>query len=201
VLRKLTCSRNPNPCVVRIRRATAAAALIAALSLSLNVADAIPSEANRSTTTSKLFSGRVQLSLPKSANKPEKLSSSRYSIRPKAADKKFVIFVIQEPLRKDEVKKSNKELGKSIKDLLAAEGYEVTALTNQGSTYTVKLRAYTNVPWQKVGTTATRGTGTFQRTQDNQLIGSILLCDPNQWNDPSIGDFKKAVSSAKIRGK
>ena len=201
MLRKLTFIPNRQPYIARTWLTTAAAALLAAISLTHNVADAITSEANKSTTTSKLFSGRVQLSLPKSANKPQKLSASRYSIRPKSADKKFVIFVIQEPLRKDEIKKSNKELGSAIKNLLSAQGYEVTSLTNKGDTYTVKLQAYTNVPWQQVGTTATRGTGTFQRTQDNQLIGSILLCEPNQWNDPAIGDFKKAVSTAKIKGK
>ncbi|MEY4668729.1 MAG: hypothetical protein RL518_1428 [Pseudomonadota bacterium] len=141
------------------------------------------------------------LAVPTTAQKPKKISSLMYSIQPRATTQKFVIFVTKEPLRKDERTKSNKDLGTSIKQLLEAQGYEVTSLKNKGTTYTALFRAYTNVPWQKVGTTATRGTAKFVRTSSNELVGSMLLCDPNQWSDPGIALYKKAVSSAKVSNK
>jgi hypothetical protein len=150
------------------------------------------------TTPTKIFGGKVTLALPKTAKKPQKISSSLYSIQPTSPTKKFVIFVTKEPLRKDEIKKSTKELGSSLKELLEAQGYEITSLTNHGTTYTVQFRAYTNVPWQLVGTTATRGIAKFVRTKGNELVGSMLLCDPGQWTDPSIGAFKKTVSGAQV---
>lgn len=179
----------------------AVAALIVSVARFHQTAEALTGEAKKTSTTSKLFSGRVQITVPKAANKPQKKSSTTYWIQPKSPSKKFVIVVTKEPLRKDELKKSNKELGDSIKNLLEAQGYEITSLKNQGTTYTAQFQAYTNVPWQLVGTTATRGTAKFVKTQDNQLVGSLLLCDPNQWNDPDIAQFKKAVSGAKVSSK
>lgn len=112
-----------------------------------------------------------------------------------------MIFVTKEPLRKDELKKSDRDLGRSIKELLEAQGYEITSLSNQGASYTAQFKAYTNVPWQQVGTTAVRGIAKFQRTTDNQLIGSLLLCEPSQWTDRGISSFKKAVRTAKVASK
>jgi hypothetical protein len=168
---------------------------------SIGSADPLVEQAATKTTPTKIFGGKVQLTLPKTANKPKKLTSSLYSIQPRSTSQRFVIFVTKEPLRKDELKKSNKELGRAIKQLLEAQGYEVTSLTTQGTTYTAQFRAYTNAPWQLVGTTATRGTAKFVRTADNELIGSMLLCDPNQWTDPGIAVFKKTVSGAKVSSK
>lgn len=168
---------------------------------SIGSAESIVEQAASKTTPTKLFGGKVQLALPKTATKPKKITSSLYSIQPQSKSQKFVIFVTKEPLRKDEVKKTDKQLSSSFKQLLEAQGYEVTSLTTKGSTYSAQFRAYTNVPWQLVGTTATRGIAKFVRTKDNELVGSMLLCDPNQWTDPGIGIFKKAVSGAKVASK
>lgn len=165
---------------------------------STSYADPVAGRTAANATVSRVFDGKVRIALPKTAQKPKKVTSSLYSIQPRSPRQKFVIFVTKEPLQKDEIKKSNKELGTSIKQLLEAQGYEVISLTNQGTTYTAQFRAYTNVPWQLVGTTATRGTAKFVRTKNNELIGSMLLCDPSQWTDPGIGVFKKSVSGATI---
>lgn len=186
-----------------IRSVLTASALLTfftTLTYSISSADTVVRQSATKNTT-KIFGGQVLLALPKSAQKPKRISSSLYSIQPRSTNQKFVIFVTKEPLRKDELKKSNKELGRAITQLLEAQGYEVTSLTNQGTTYTAQFRAYTNVPWQSVGTTATRGTAKFVRTPNNELIGSMLLCDPSQWTDPGIGVFKKTVSGTKVANK
>jgi hypothetical protein len=145
-----------------------------------------------------IFGGKLRIALPKTARPPKRVSASLYSIQPRLQRHKFVIFATREPLRKDEIPKSNKALVSSIRQLLEAQGYVVLDISNQGSNFTVNLRAYTHAPWQSVGTTATRGTAKFVRTKDNQLVGSILLCDPTQWKTPAINVFKRAVSSAKV---
>jgi hypothetical protein len=85
-----------------------------------------------------------------------------------------------------------------VREVLEAQGYQIDLLTNRGTTYSVQFHAYTDTPWQRVGTTPTRGIAKFIRTTDNLLIGSILLCDPTQWSDPAIAPFKRAVSGAQV---
>lgn len=151
----------------------------------------------KSTATS-IFGGRLHITLPKTAKSPKRVNASLYSIQPRLRRHKFVIFATKEPLRKDEIAKSNKALVTSVRQLLEAQGYQVLDISNQGTSFTANLRAYTNAPWQRVGTTPTRGTAKFVRTKDNQLVGSLLLCDPTQWKTPAINQFKKAVSTAKV---
>lgn len=151
----------------------------------------------KSTSTS-IFGGRLQITLPKTARSPKRVNASLYSVQPRLRRHKFVILATKEPLRKDEIVKSNKALVTSVRQLLEAQGYQVLDISNQGTTFTANLRAYTNAPWQSVGTTPTRGTAKFVRTKDNQLVGSLLLCDPTQWKTPAINQFKKAVSTAKV---
>ncbi len=85
-----------------------------------------------------------------------------------------------------------------MREVLEAQGYQIDSLTNRGVTYSVQFHAYTDTPWQKVGTSSTRGIAKFIRTKDNLLIGSMLVCDPTQWDDPAITQFKRAVSGAQV---
>lgn len=109
-----------------------------------------------------------------------------------------MIYVTREALRKDEIGKTNKQLASSIKTLLEAQGYEVIRLKNDGDTFTADFRTYASVPWQKVGTSFARGSARFTRTRSNELIGTILLCDPRQWTDSATREFKQVVTTTKV---
>ena len=156
--------------------------------------------ADTASTTSKrnLFGGKITVSLPRSAGAPKKVNGKTFQVQPTSSDKKFVIYVTREPLSKDETRKGNKQLSASIKSLLEAQGYEVIRLTNNGSTFNADFRSYANAPWQKVGTTAVRGSAKFIRTTSDELFGTILLCDPAQWTDSATKEFKQVVSSTTV---
>ena len=146
----------------------------------------------------KLFSNKVTIALPKTAGTLKKINSKTYQVQPTSSERKFVIYVTREALRKDELRKTNKQLASSIKMLLEAQGYEVIRLKNAGDTFSADFRTYSNVPWQKVGTSPARGTAKFTRTRSQELIGTILLCDPRQWSDSETKQFKRVVATTKV---
>lgn len=154
--------------------------------------------ARPTTSARQLFSGKVTLQLPATAGAPKKINSKAYQVSPKSSDRKFVIYVTREALLKDEVSKSNKQLSSSIRAMLEAQGYEVLKLSGSGDVFTADFRTYTDVPWQRVGTSAVRGMARFTRTRSKELIGTILMCDPRQWTDSSTGDFKRVVTGARV---
>lgn len=153
----------------------------------------------KSSNSISLFSKRLTITLPRTARTPRKITSTTYQVQPKSPEQKFVVYVIQENLRRDEIKKSNKELVPFIKRLLEGLGYEVIQLKNAGDTFTADFRSYATVPWQKVGTSPVRGTARFVRTKDNKLLGSILMCEPSQWTDTAISTYKRAVSGIAVK--
>lgn len=154
--------------------------------------------ATTKTVKRELFSGKVTLQLPITAGVPKKINSKAYQVRPKASDRRFVIYVTREALLKDEVSKTNKQLVPFIRSMLEAQGYEVIKVSGSGDLFTADFRTYTDVPWQRVGTSAVRGMARFTRTRSKELIGTILLCDPRQWTDSSTSDFKKVVTGARV---
>lgn len=119
-------------------------------------------------------------------------------MQPRSSRYRFIIFVTREPVLKDEVKKTNAQLVSSAKKLLEAQGYQVISITNKGDVFQADFRTYTKVPWQKVGTMYTRGSAKFTRTKSNELVGSVLLCDPKQWQNRATQAFKNAIASTKV---
>jgi len=146
----------------------------------------------------KLFAGKITLQLPREASAPKKINSKAYQVEPKSSERRFVIYVTREQLRKDEVGRSNRQLASSIRATLEAQGYQVIKLTTKGEVFTADFTTYTDVPWQKVGTSAARGVAKFTRTRAHELIGTILLCDPRQWADSATKEFKRVVTSASV---
>jgi hypothetical protein len=154
--------------------------------------------ASGSTKTYSLFKGRAKVRLPKTANAPKNIGSSTFLVQPTDTTKKFAVYISSEPLRKDEVKMSRKQLGNSLKSLLEAQGYTIISFTSRGADYRVEFTTLANLPWQTVGTTPARGTAKFTRTADKKLIGTILMCEPSQWDDAEIGIYKQAVAKTKV---
>lgn len=152
----------------------------------------------------ELWNGSVQLWLPKLAEDPELIGPKAYSIRPPAdrPDLKYVIFVMREPLRADENKLSNQDLKDTLKVILQGVGYQEIEITHSDelNTFWADFRAVMEsgvLPWQKVGPGIARGKAKFVRT-GTELIGSVLLCDPSQWNEGTTQSFKQVVGGTSV---
>ena len=152
----------------------------------------------RSTKRHRLWDGLVSVDLPRTAAAPQRASRRSFSVQPKTSKYRFIIFVTREPLLRDEVKKTNAQLVSWVKKTLEAQGYQVISITNKGNDFEANFRVFTKVPWQKVGTMYTRGSAKFTRSKTNELVGSILLCDPKQWQNSATQSFKDAVASTKV---
>ena len=163
------------------------------------VASAATEVGARSTTRHRLWDGLVSVDLPRTAAAPQRASRRTFSVQPKASKYRFIIFVTREPLLRDEVTRTNAQLLSSVKKILEAQGYQIISLTNKGNDFEANFRVFTKVPWQKVGTMYTRGSAKFTRSKTNELVGSILLCDPKQWQNRATQSFKDAVASTKVR--
>ncbi len=175
--------------------------IVVALMLSvcqLTVGVTVSATAESAISTRSLFAGKVTLKLPTTAGSPKRINSKAYRVQPKSSERRFVIYVTRESLQKDEVAKSSRQLVSSIRSTLEAQGYKVSKLSNSGDVFTADFTTYTDVPWQQVGTSPARGLARFTRTRNNELIGTILLCDPRQWSDSTTKDFKKVVTGARI---
>jgi hypothetical protein len=53
------------------------------------------------------------------------------------------------------------------------------------------------LPWQKVGPGLARGKAKFVRVGD-ELMGSVLLCDPSQWKDGTTQSFIRIIGGTTI---
>jgi len=148
---------------------------------------------SKSTKKLSLFKGRAVLSVPKTANKPQKLYTNLYRVSPTDTTKKCMLLISRDGLGSDETKLKNKALGASIKLRLEGDGFTVSSFKTQGQSHTAYLTGFAEAPWQKVGAAAVRGVGKFTRTADKQLIGSVLLCDPAAWDDTANSGYKTAV--------
>jgi hypothetical protein len=173
------------------------ATLLACSLLTINQL-ATGASSSSSKTRYSLWSGRARVSIPKTASAPKRVNNRTFSIRPKSKELKFVIYVARDPLRKDELKMTNKQLASSVRTLLESQGFQILDFKTVGSSFTVDFRAFAQVPWQKVGTTYTRGTAKFTRTAGNELVGSILYCDSRQWKNPATMDFRKVVTGTTV---
>jgi len=152
----------------------------------------------KNTKTLKVFSGRAVLTVPKTTKPLRKLYSNIYLAQPTNAKNKFALYVSRDPLGSDERTLSSKALGVQIKRLLEGQGYKVSRLKSQGLDFTADFTGFVQVPWQKIGNAPVRGTAKFTRTADKQLIGSILLCDPRQWQLAPVKAYKASVLSTKV---
>lgn len=181
-----------------MKRSTFVYATLLACSLLTISQLATGASSSSSKTRYSLWSSKVRVSIPKTARAPKRINDGTFSIQPKSKDLKFVIYVAREPLRKDELKKTNKQLASSVRLLLESQGFQIIDFKTQGNSFVVDFRAFAEVPWQKVGTTYTRGTAKFTRTTSNELVGSVLYCDARQWKNPATADFRKVVSTTKV---
>lgn len=176
--------------------------LISVLALAA-LALAIPNDVTivaqtKNTKTLKVFSGRAVLTVPKTTKPLRKLYSNVYLAQPTNAKNKFALYVSRDPLGSDERTLSSKALGAQIKRLLEGQGYKVSKLKTQGLDFTADFTGFVQVPWQKIGNAPVRGTARFTRTADKQLIGSILLCDPPQWQLAAVKAYKASVAKTKV---
>lgn len=155
--------------------------------------------AGSSAKTIPLVGSSVSLVLPNAAGNPKKISSTKYSISPKAANLKFVMFVTKEALKADERQKSSGALATSIRQMLEAEGYEISSVKIRGSAIVFNFETYSSLPWQKVGTTKARGIARFIRTSGNNLLGAVLFCEPSQWATSANQAFRSSLSNFTAR--
>ena len=150
----------------------------------------------------KLWSGKVHVALPRLATNPVRISPRIYRVTPKTSGRtrKYVIFVMSEALRGTEKRLSDAALRNYSAKTLTDLGYQVISVTRVGSTYIFNFRGISDagvLPWQKVGPGVVRGMAKFVR-KSNELAGSVLLCDPAQWNDPETGQFRRIVSTTRV---
>lgn len=149
-----------------------------------------------------LLDGKVRLTLPRLAADPVNLSDKLAVIAPQSdrPDLKYIIYATRETLRPDLNGMPNKLLNESVKKTLQGLGFQVIGMVNSRNTFIVDFRAPIDsgvLPWQKVGPGVARGTAKFVRT-GNELSGSILLCDPSQWKDPTTQTFRNVVGGTTV---
>lgn len=157
---------------------------------------------SKSSRVVDVWDGKVRLSLPSLAENPQPISQNIFSISPSAnrPELKYVIFVVREPLRAGEVALSNESLKKEVGGMLEAAGYEVIGITNFDNTFLADFRAVIapgTLPWQKVGPGMARGKAKFVRTSE-ELVGSVLLCDPSQWKNKTTQLFINVVEDTSV---
>lgn len=170
------------------------------IALCLLIGSAATPLATANGTQFAVFNNLATIPLPATAGNPRRLNIRLYQIRPVAPQDKFVIFVAREALLADERRKTNAALVVQYRKILAAEGYQILALRTVGDVIEADFRTYAKVPWQKVGKSFVRGRARFTRTPTNELVGSILLCDPTQWTSGSLAPFKQSVATMAISG-
>ncbi len=154
--------------------------------------------ATASNRTYGLFSGRARITLPNSAQNPKRFGKRSFIVQPKDPSKKFIMFVVRKPLRRDEVKMSRTELANSLRNIVANGRRTLLSFSASRQDFRADFTTFVELPWQSVGTTPARVIAKVTRTADNQFIGTLLLCDPTQWSDPAIGAFKRAVTRTKV---
>jgi hypothetical protein len=154
--------------------------------------------ATDSNKTYGLFSGRARITLPNSAKTPKRFGKRSFIVQPKDPSKKFVMFVVRVPLRRDELKMSRTELANSLRNIVTNGRRTLLSFSASRQDFRADFTTFVELPWQAVGTTPARVIAKVTRTADKQFIGSLLLCDPTQWSDPAIGAFKRAVTKTKV---
>lgn len=76
----------------------------------------------KTTKTVKVFSGRAQVTVPKTTRTPRKLYSNVYLAQPTDKQKKFAIYLSRDSLGSDERNLSSKALGDNIKKIWRGKG-------------------------------------------------------------------------------
>lgn len=147
-----------------------------------------------------LFNNQASFTLPATAAAPRRVNAKLYQVRPQNADSRFVMLVAREALLPGERAKTTAALIPYYRKILAAAGYQIISVKAVGNTVEADFRAYAKVPWQKVGTAFVRGRAKFTRTATQELVGSVLLCDPAQWTQQSLVPFKQTVANLAVSG-
>ena len=154
----------------------------------------------------ELWDGKLSLALPLLAQDPVKVDADGklFSVRPPEdrTDLKYIVYVAREPLRADEESLSGNELNESVKKMLVGLGYEIISSTYSDllDTFLVDFRAVMEpgtLPWQQVGPGIVRGKAKFFRVGD-ELMGSVLLCDPSQWKDGTTQSFIRIIGGTTV---
>lgn len=159
-----------------------------------------PAAAQSVGTTVALFNNQASFTLPATAAAPRRVNARLYQVRPQSTDSRFVMLVAREALLPGERAKTTAALIPYYRKILAAAGYQIISVKAVGNTVEADFRAYAKVPWQKVGTAFVRGRAKFTRTAAQELVGSVLLCDPAQWTQQSLTPFKQTVANLAVSG-
>jgi hypothetical protein len=147
-----------------------------------------------------VFDNLASFTLPATAAAPRRLNAKLYQVRPQSADSRFVMLVAREALLPGERARTTAALVPYYRKILAAAGYQILSLKAVNNTVEADFRTYAKVPWQKVGTALVRGRAKFTRTAPQELVGSVLLCDPAQWTQQSLTPFKQTVANLAVSG-
>lgn len=174
-------------------------AKLVALSIAVVLAVGLCQPATAQTKFVSLWNGEVGLTVPAAAGSPKKLSANLYSIQPTAKKSKIVLYATRERILNDEKKLTDSQLAASIKTVLEAQGYTVESLKGKKGIFSAKLSGILNMPWRKVGASSARGMAQFKRTSSGQLVGALVLTDPEEWSKKSARGYRAAVTKVEVK--